>query len=620
MLVWLIPPVHTHSGGSSPFSEVSTHEVTEVGESTEAEQSLVFFLYHWSVTYLFQSRRRMYVAGGGGNAAVNLLIATRHEPAHPFIDSTLLLLTPTAASHTITAGERHQRAVSAAHILPAHPLASHHRPPSPFGSGAVHDVDRRHPRPDHDMSAPRARGRSLPCHSNIPHSCPLLHALQPIVPHFHPFLADADAARLLRSSRSAALCLLQGYAFTSHLFEPADLASLLRLRDLAVTYGLRIRQLAVPGDLKELSFDPTPPHLSPIPASVLALSFGSVAKEKDQLTKSEQWWAAFSCAADDWQHRERWRVWPPQPASEADAPGSITRRWRLWLTDFDFHVLYQQQLPSFADPVRSVGCPLPPGLLPEGLKLLRLSRGFNQLELGSLPSTLSFLQLGPGCSAPLVPAVLPASLLCLSTSMDSRLCAQLIDGSLPASLQRLRLWGWSRTLVDVWPPQLKALHLERLQEALQPGDLPASLQYLSFGYYLPFELLPNILPSSLEELRLSYQYLHPLAPGVLPPSLRALTLGQALYRPLEVGSLPEGLLYLRFLPLSRSRARLPPLQPGVLPSTLLGLDLSNRLADEQQLAGVIPQSVRWLRLSTRLRREDVEAELACHAEVVWYEE
>ena len=127
-------------------------------------------------------------------------------------------------------------------------------------------------------------------------------------------------------------------------------------------------------------------------------------------------------------------------------------------------------------------------------------------------------------------------------------------------------------------------------------------------------LLPDVLPSSLIELHLGQNYTHPLPPGVLPSSLRRLTLGAAFCQVLQVGSLPEGLLFLSFSP---GPSILPALQPGALPSTLLGIDLTNRCKHPLP-AGVIPSSVRWVRLPSRYRCEHIEAVLPAHAEVRWY--
>ena len=94
-------------------------------------------------------------------------------------------------------------------------------------------------------------------------------------------------------------------------------------------------------------------------------------------------------------------------------------------------------------------CPLPPGLLPPGLRVLLLNNGYNQpLQPGSLPSTLTFLQLGWRFNQPIAPGVLPASLLHLSLrSCDSqplvqgvvaRIAGEAESGELPHSRWR---WG-----------------------------------------------------------------------------------------------------------------------------------------------------------------------------------
>ena len=111
-----------------------------------------------------------------------------------------------------------------------------------------------------------------------------------------------------------------------------------------------------------------------------------------------------------------------------------------------------------------------------------------------------------------------------------------------------------------------------------------------------------------------------MPPAVLPTGLRRLTVSNRYRRPLQLGSLPDGL---RFLECGRqlidSDLMLPPLPPRVLlPSTPLGLDLSDRYF-HPLLPGVIPCSVRWLRLSSAYRDEGIEVVLPTDAEVVWFE-
>ena len=127
----------------------------------------------------------------------------------------------------------------------------------------------------HDNSHP-------PCpsqHIRVQPTSPVFDALYPVLPLFPSFLFDADAARLLRSSHIAALALRPDHAFRSHVFEPAGVVSLCRLRDLSLTYGLHVTQLCSPRGVKQLTFHFAPPHLSPIPLSVLALTLSALLTE-----------------------------------------------------------------------------------------------------------------------------------------------------------------------------------------------------------------------------------------------------------------------------------------------------------------------------------------------------
>ena len=101
------------------------------------------------------------------------------------------------------------------------------------------------------------------------------------------------------------------------------------------------------------------------------------------------------------------------------------------------------------------------GVLPYDLRVLLLCGHYNwPLQPGSLPSTLSSPQLGYELDQRLGPGVLPASLLYLSVTARIKHHHQLLLPSLPASLERLKLYSWPRPLqAGALPPQLKALHL-----------------------------------------------------------------------------------------------------------------------------------------------------------------
>ena len=412
-------------------------------------------------------------------------------------------------------------------------------------------MKRRHPQ---DGSHPRRRSRRVRAQT----VAPLLDYLQPVLPLFHSLLTKADAVRLLRTSRTSASALLSLYSATNHTFQPASLASLRLLRDLCLTHGLRVKQLALPGDVQEMSFDSTPPYLSPIPASVTVISLSQPLICKGRQPPPS--WAAFSAAAADWQDRQPWRLPVLNGSSQSDE--AAVRAC----------VEFKDVLPTFPDAGGVFRCPLTPGLLPDGLRLLRLSDAVTQpLQVGALPSSLSFLHLGSQLDLPLPPGALPEGLLYLSLRGNRR---TLLPGSLPRSLERLRLDCTLAALqLGVLLHRVKVLHLERVEEPLQPHALPTSLLYLS--------------------------------------------LGTDFQQQLQVGALPEGLQCLRFSSSRKTSVKLPPLLVGVLPSTLLAIDLADRHTHPLPV-GVIPTSVRWLQLSSTYRKEGIEAVLPPHAEVVWY--
>ena len=423
-------------------------------------------------------------------------------------------------------------------------------------------------------------------------SAPLLDALRPILPLLHSLLADADAARLLRASRTTALALLRGYTFIKHIYKAASLPSLCRLRHLCLAYQLRITQLCMYSRCDDVDFDNAPPHMSPFSSSLTSLRLGHC-----EVVEHEHRWATLSAAACHWQHTEPWQL--PHSHPQAQAHGSEGQRW---------------QQPLWNMPFGSFQCRLPPGLLPCGLLVLQINSSFNQpLELGSLPSSLTYLEFGHHFDQPLPPGVLPASLLHLTLGYNYK--QPLGQGSLPASLERLVLHSWLPLSAVVLPSSLRALHLSHLSEQLQPHVLPSSLLCLSLRD-CTHPIVADALPSSLIDLSLGvYDYEYSLSPGVLPSSLRDLSV-TAFDQPLLPGALPEGLQFLR---LRYHDERVPPLPPGALPSTLLGLDLGDSCRHPLP-AGVVPHSVQWVRLGPWYRDEGIECVLPAHTERRWYGE
>ena len=427
----------------------------------------------------------------------------------------------------------------------------------------LHSHTRRRRRLDEEKALSRAalRPRRRRCvvpgeAGTEPHPPPLLDALRPILPLFHSLLSDADAARLLRTSRTTVLALLSGYSFNIHIFQPASVPSLCRLRDLYLTYQLPNTQLVLhlTPSWKVVGFDPARTDLSPFPSTLTRPRIGHYEVSPPKHDEQEQHWAALSAAACHWQDTEPWQL--PHSHPQVQSHGREGRQW--------------QQSPGN----RLLGClqcRLPPGLLPCGLRVLQLSCSFNRpLEPGSLPSSLTYLEFDDDFDQPLPAGVLPASLLHLTLARHYR--HPLGQGSLPSLLERLILHSWLPLSAVVLPPSLRALHLWNSYEALRPDALPSTLLFLSL-YHCSHPIAAEALPSSLVHLHLGVgAYQQQLPPGMLPSSLQDLSVG-AFGQPLQPPSLPEGLLFLR---LRSHMSDIPPLPSGALPSTLLGLDLGDR--------------------------------------------
>ena len=180
---------------------------------------------------------------------------------------------------------------------------------------------------------PRRRHCVVPGEAGTePHPPPLLDALRPILPLFHSLLSDADAARLLRTSRTTVLALLSGYSFNIHIFQPASVPSLCRLRDLYLTYQLPNTQLVLhlTPSWKVVGFDPARTDLSPFPSTLTRPRIGHYEVSPPKHDEQEQHWAALSAAACHWQDTEPWQLRHSHP--QVQSHGREGQRWQQHLT------------------------------------------------------------------------------------------------------------------------------------------------------------------------------------------------------------------------------------------------------------------------------------------------
>ena len=169
--------------------------------------------------------------------------------------------------------------------------------------------------------------------------------------------------------------------------------------------------------------------------------------------------------------------------------------------------------------------------------------------------------------------------------------------------------------------------------------LPSQLQHLSFGYRYNQPLSPGVLPTSVTHLRLSScfnhplqpgdipehvahlhpgrYFDHPLLPGVLPTSLRVLILSDCCFHSFALGSLPDGLEVLAF---DRNAEFQHTLQPGVIFASVEVVTMS-QLYKQELVAGGIPATVRWLRLSNAFyAHQDLRDVLSPGTRVAWWKQ
>ena len=168
------------------------------------------------------------------------------------------------------------------------------------------------------------------------------------------------------------------------------------------------------------------------------------------------------------------------------------------------------------------------------------------------------------------------------------------------------------------PPRLKALLLCELQPptaAERPAPVPAVP--LLRPHPPTSHSFVDVLPPSLVELDLGDCYDHPMLTrcAALIPAHAEAWAGGSVSR-CRWGRCRRGCSSFGFRP-SPDDSNFPLLQPGVLPSTLLAIDFSDRYG-ESIPAGVIPSSVRWMRLPAWCADGDIEVVLPARVVVVWY--
>jgi hypothetical protein len=139
----------------------------------------------------------------------------------------------------------------------------------------------------------------------------------------------------------------------------------------------------------------------------------------------------------------------------------------------------------------SIGCQtIEKGALPEGLKKLFFNEEFSQDLEGVLPSSLECLEFLDVYPCPMAPGILPEglSVLKLTTKEVMYYHAETINppflvGALPQSLKHLSVCMYQgQFLPGLLPDKLEILELNGFNQQLLPGGFPTSLKELTLGY------------------------------------------------------------------------------------------------------------------------------------------
>ena len=420
----------------------------------------------------------------------------------------------------------------------------------------------------------------------------------------------------MQASRATTTALLTDYDFSDHTFTFHTVAALQHSLSFYGRRHMRILCMCLPEEWKEPLVNSMSGR-SVLPASLVALTLGSV-------DRSAARYAAVLRRLSGEGMSEQ---------NRAVRRGETEFYCRIELIDADDEESDYKSWESFDGQFHQ---PIPPGALPNGLRVLRLN-GDQPLQAGSIPATVELLQFGEAFTQPLEAGHLPVSLTQLDLGLMYR--RPLLPGVLPAGLQRLHLGEtYNQPLQPgTLPAELRALHLGgRYNHMLLSGTLPPQLKELHLGDGYKQPIGPDVIPPSVTRLRLSrcfnqplqpgcipqgVVYLHlgfwftrPLLPGVLPTSLRELVISFSYDQPLLAGGLPDELEVLAFHPKSNFQHTL---QPGVIPASVSVVGLS-QLYDQKLVAGGIPATVRWLRLRTAYATQDLTGVLSPTTRVVYW--
>lgn len=182
--------------------------------------------------------------------------------------------------------------------------------------------------------------------------------------------------------------------------------------------------------------------------------------------------------------------------------------------------------------------PLVPGCVPP-VRSLTFGYVFNsEVQVGSIPDSVTHLTFGHRFNQRLTPGAIPSSVTSLTFGADFN--QPLSPGIIPDSVTHLK-FGLTFT------------------QHIHPFTIPNSVTHLEFGFYFNQPLQPDCIPPSVQNLSFGWSFKQHLHRGLIPPSVIHLTVRTL---PVDVKSLADSEKDLT-LPRQIARSASPVLIQGV---------------------------------------------------------
>ncbi|KYQ89643.1 hypothetical protein DLAC_09609 [Tieghemostelium lacteum] len=250
-----------------------------------------------------------------------------------------------------------------------------------------------------------------------------------------------------------------------------------------------------------------------------------------------------------------------------------------------------------------------PGLLPDGLKSLKLPYSFSQ-EIDWLPPSIETLYISQLHNHPLILGTFQNNVKRLVVGSQEH-TLPLNKWCFPKSLKEFecQIYRGANFDANCFPEGLETLKIVYgISGSIGKYILPESLKTFYMGDYFDSPIEEGVLPQSLTKLVIGSVYNHPLPK--LPPSIEYVHIGRAFNQDLSVGIFPPSLkelyfdryFYQPFAPTRAGTGFNNPLEVGVLSNTQLTQLLLGNEFNQDLLPNALPVTLKELWFGSRFNR------------------